>query len=328
MTLLYQDPCFLTHDTGRHPENASRLAAVAEHLDTTGLAGQCRKMAPVPIALDRLARVHASTYVEELERFAIQGGGRIEVDTVVCPTSYEVALRAAGAVCDAVERVVRGDDTQALCLVRPPGHHALPAGAMGFCLFNNVAIGARLACREFGLDRVLVIDWDVHHGNGTQDTFWDDEQVGFLSIHRFPFYPGSGDWDETGTGAALGTKLNIPVPFGTSRKAYLAKFSAAVEKIAGRIKPQLIMISAGFDAHRTDPVGSLGLEVEDFAELTRIVGAATDTYSGGKLVSVLEGGYNPEVLAQSVGVHLFELLERDNKRNDDGADLRITAGSN
>lgn len=311
MTLLYYDPCFLDHNTGQHPEQARRLSTVVAHLESSGLAARCRQMAVPAVSRDRLARVHAPQYVEGVQEFALSGGGQIEADTVVSPASYDVALRAAGAVCDAVERVVGGEDSQALCLVRPPGHHALPTAAMGFCLFNNVAIGARTAIKELGLDRVLVIDWDVHHGNGTQDTFWEDEQVGFLSIHRFPFYPGSGDWDETGGGAALGTKLNVPVEFGTPRREYLAQFGAAVEKLAARVKPQLILLSAGFDSHRADPIGSLGLEVEDFAALTRIVQDAADSYAGGKLVSVLEGGYNPQMLAQSVGVHLEELLARD-----------------
>lgn len=287
---------------------------------------RCRVISPEPVSLGRLGLVHAPEYATEIKQFAQSGGGRIESDTVVSPASYDVAMKAAGAVCDAVERVVRGDESQALCLVRPPGHHALPAAAMGFCLFNNIALGARLACRELGLDRVLVVDWDVHHGNGTQDTFWSDEQVGFLSIHRYPFYPGSGDWDETGTGSALGTKVNVPVAFGTSRKEYFAKLQSALEKLADRLRPQLVLISAGFDAHRADPVGSLGLEVEDYAELTRLVGAVADTHAGGRLVSVLEGGYNPEVLAQCVGVHLFELLERDSRPPDNGTDPRIAAG--
>lgn len=336
MTLLYEDACFLTHDTGRHPENAVRLTAITAHLAISGLASQCRELACEPVTMARLERVHAPGYIAEVQKLAQLGGGRIESDTVVSPASYDVVLRAAGAVCDAVERVVRGEDSQALCLVRPPGHHALASSAMGFCLFNNVAVGARTAVQELGLDRVLVVDWDVHHGNGTQDTFWEDEQVGFLSVHRFPFYPGSGDWDETGTGPALGTKLNVPVAFGTARKDYLAQFGTALEKIAARTRPQLVLLSAGFDAHRADPIGSLGLEVEDFAELTRLVGSVADTYSGGKLVSVLEGGYNPEVLAQSVGVHLAELIHRssrpsgeipsrENRPIDDGTDPRTSA---
>jgi acetoin utilization deacetylase AcuC-like enzyme len=255
-----------------------------------------------------LARVHEPRYAAEVSAFAQRGGGLIEGDTVVSPASYDVALRAAGAVCDATLRVVAGEDRQALCLVRPPGHHALHASAMGFCLFNNVALGARTAIAELGLDRALVVDWDVHHGNGTQASFWTDEQVGFLSIHRWPFYPGSGRADETGGGAGLGATSNLPIEMGTSRRAYLDAFRGALEDLASRIRPQLVFISAGFDSHREDPIGSLGLETEDFAALTKIVLAVADVFAEGKVVSVLEGGYNTAVLADAVELHLRELL--------------------
>jgi acetoin utilization deacetylase AcuC-like enzyme len=209
--------------------------------------------------------------------------------------------------------VVRGEDSQALCLVRPPGHHALRDGAMGFCLFNNVAVGARVATAEFNLDHVLVVDWDVHHGNGTQNAFWEDGQIGFLSIHRWPFYPGTGRADETGSGRGLRWIANVPVEMGTSRADYLQQFTAALELLAQRVKPQLVILSAGFDSHRDDPVGSLGLETEDFEPLTAAVLDIADTYAGGKVVSVLEGGYNPGVLAGCVELHLRTLLKRQAK---------------
>jgi acetoin utilization deacetylase AcuC-like enzyme len=179
---------------------------------------------------------------------------------------------------------------------------------MGFCLFNNIAIGARLAIDELALDRVLVIDWDVHHGNATQDTFYADEQVGFLSIHRWPFYPGTGDADETGTGAGLGTTVNLPTAFGTPRSEYIDSFRGAVERISDRLRPQLVLVSAGFDSHRDDPVGSLGLETEDFMELTRIVIDVAKVHAGGRIVSALEGGYNPSILAGCVELHLRQFL--------------------
>ena len=179
---------------------------------------------------------------------------------------------------------------------------------MGFCLFNNVAIAARMAIDELGLDRVLIVDWDVHHGNGTQAAFWEDAQVGYLSIHRWPFYPGTGAADETGAGAGLGTTLNLPVSFGTSRHEYLECFAAAIDRFANLIKPQLILISAGFDSHRDDPIGSLGLESEDFGPLTRTVLDAAAVHAEGRVVSVLEGGYNPSALAESVEHHLLEMI--------------------
>jgi acetoin utilization deacetylase AcuC-like enzyme len=312
MTLLYHNPRFLDHATGSHPEKPSRLVAIDRRLQETGLDGRTIRPEFAPISVERLARVHDAGYIAEVRQFVARGGGSIEVDTVVSPQSYDVSLLAAGAVADAVERVIRGEDTTALCLVRPPGHHARPAAAMGFCLFDNVAVGARLAVDEFELDRVLIIDWDVHHGNGTQEIFWRDEQVGFFSVHRWPFYPGTGDVDERGEGAALGTKLNLPLEFGTPRRDYIDRFTLAVTQLADRIRPQLILLSAGFDSHRTDPIGSLGLETEDFATLTDIVRDVAAAHSGGRILSVLEGGYNPPVLAECVAIHLEGLLNTEN----------------
>src|SRR5438552_3772123 len=264
MTLLYSRPRFLDHDTGDHPECAERLRHITARLDAAGLGALCRRPDWQPATAERLGRIHSLSYAEQVARLAASGGGQIEADTMVSPASAEVAMLAAGAVCDAVRRVVAGEDRHALCLVRPPGHHALAASAMGFCLFNNVAIGARVATAELGLDRVLVVDWDVHHGNGTQETFWQDEQVGFLSIHRWPFYPGTGSRGETGAGRGLGYTLNLPVEFGTPRGEFLGLFRNRLEEFAAQVKPQLVLVSAGFDAHRADPIGSLGLEVEDF----------------------------------------------------------------
>jgi acetoin utilization deacetylase AcuC-like enzyme len=308
MTLLYFDPRFLEHQTGSHPERPERLRAIASRLEQTGLDKTCVRLAWDPASDDRLALVHDRQYANDLAEFERGGGGHIEPDTVLHAGSVNVARLAAGAATDATQRVVRGEDTNALCLVRPPGHHALHDSAMGFCLFNNVAIAARVAVRELGLDRVLVVDWDVHHGNGTQDTFYADPNVAFFSIHRWPFYPGTGAADETGTGPALGRIVNVPVKFGTPRKEYHAAFRAALESLADQVRPQLVIISAGFDTHRQDPVGSLGLEVEDFIELTRSVMIVANQHAEGRVISVLEGGYNPGVLAECVEVHLRELL--------------------
>ena len=310
MTLLYSAPCFLNHETGTHPECAERIRGIPERLRRSGLAARCREPEFKPVARQNLTQVHAAAYVDEIWAYAKSGGGYIESDTIVSPASYDVALMAAGAVCDAVARLMRGEDRQGLCLVRPPGHHALANRAMGFCLFNNVAVAARLAIDVLGLYRVLIVDWDIHHGNGTQATFWEDPQVGFLSIHRFPFFPGTGAADETGAGRGLGTTLNLPIKYGTSRQTYLAAFADSLEKFAARIKPQLVLLSAGFDAHRLDPIGDLGLETEDFVPLTNLVLDVADTYAGGKFVSVLEGGYDPAILADCVELHLAEMLKR------------------
>jgi acetoin utilization deacetylase AcuC-like enzyme len=319
MTLLYYDPLFLEHRTGTHPERPERLVQVMRHLERTGLEGRCQRPAWQPATSQHLALVHAPEYEAIVEEFCRQGGGRIEADTKCSQRSCDAARLAVGAACDAVRRVLQGDDPQALCLVRPPGHHALRDAPMGFCLFNNIAVAARSAVRQFQLNRVLIADFDVHHGNGTQAAFWDDPQVAFLSIHRWPFYPGTGRADETGTGRALGTKVNIPVEFGTPRTEYLDQFRSALERLAAQTRPELVLVSAGFDAHRDDPVGSLGLESEDFAVLTRIVLDVADVYAGGKIVSVLEGGYNTGILAGCVALHLQEMLARGKQLAADSA---------
>jgi acetoin utilization deacetylase AcuC-like enzyme len=313
MTLLYTDPRFLEHRTGSHPERPERLVAVGRQLERTGLAVRCQQPHWELVSSARLAAVHSLEYAATIEQFCAAGGGRIEEDTLCSEQSYDVARLAAGAACDAVDRAVRGQDRHALCLVRPPGHHALHDSPMGFCLFNNVAIAARVATREHALNRVLIVDWDVHHGNATQDTFWSDPQVAFLSIHRWPFYPGTGRAEETGTAAALGTKVNLPTEFGTPREAYLDRFRLGLEELAARVRPELVIISAGFDAHTDDPVGSLGLETEDFVTLTEMVLDVAAVYAGGKVVSVLEGGYNTGILAGCVELHLAGMLAREAK---------------
>jgi acetoin utilization deacetylase AcuC-like enzyme len=326
MALLYLDPCFLNHETGNHPERPERIKAIPSRLAERGLDVRCQRPSWEAVSGQRLMRVHTPRYVNEVWAIAKSGGGDLDADTIIGPCSFDVALQAVGAVCDATERVIRGEDKQALCVVRPPGHHALASRGMGFCLFNNIAVAARMALDESRLDRVLIVDWDIHHGNGTQSIFWEEERVGFLSIHRFPFYPGTGDDDEIGGGPAVGTKCNLPISFGTSRKEYLACFANALDDFASRIKPQLILLSAGFDAHRLDPVGNLGLETEDYKPLTNLVLDVAGTYAGGRLVSVLEGGYNPEVTADCVELHLQEMVNRDMSQlsggmHDDPTDL-------
>lgn len=306
MLSLYYDSVFLEHDTGRHPENAGRLGPL-EQLVLSARDEHVTRPLWQPIAWEQLVRVHDVEHVKTVEQLSAAGGGQIEVDTVVSSRSFDVARMAAGAVADGVMRVLRGNGDRALCLVRPPGHHALADRPMGFCLFNNVAVGARVAVDEMGLDRVLIVDWDVHHGNGTQAMFWEDPQVGFFSMHRYPFYPGSGAASETGAGAGLGATMNLPIQFGTSRRDILARFTSELQHFAQRLRPQLVLVSAGFDAHRADPIGSLGLESEDFATLTRVVREVANEYCQGKIVSVLEGGYNPAALAESVEVHWGEL---------------------
>ena len=258
--------------------------------------------------MDRLGEVHTDEYLDSVQRYAAAGGGYFEGDTVVSERSFDVARRATGAVCDAVQRVVRGDDENAFAMVRPPGHHAMRDHARGFCLFNHVAVGARLAMRELGVERVLIVDFDVHHGDGTQAIFWEDADVGFFSMHRSPFYPGTGAADEIGAGPGQGATQNLPIPFGTSRENQIDRFRQELNAFATKLRPQFVLLSAGFDSHKNDQVGSLGLESEDFGELTRCVLDVAEKHADGKLVSVLEGGYNPQALSECIEIHLEALL--------------------
>lgn len=308
MTLLYSDSLFLEHDTGELRENANRIIPAIRKANHVAVHAHCLTRSWSQVTDAQLQRVHTPAYIEHVRAFCADGGGFIAEDTVVSERSYEVARMATGAACDAVSRVVEGSSDQAFCLTRPPGHHATKDHALGFCLFNHVAVAARTAIDELGLERVMIVDWDVHHGDGTQEIFWEDERVGFLSIHRDSFCHGTGMADEVGSGAGLGMNVNIPVKFGTSRDEYISRFKAGVEKLAAKIKPQLLLISAGFDSHKNDPVGSLGLESEDFARLTRVILDIAAVHAAGRVVSILEGGYNPIALAESVEQHLLELV--------------------
>jgi acetoin utilization deacetylase AcuC-like enzyme len=307
MFTLFLDPIFERHITGRHPESPARLAAIREKF-TLERIQELGQPGPLRAATrEEVERVHEPDYLSRLERTAAQGGGRLDADTVMSAESYDVALKAAGAAIAAVDSVLSGESTRALVLARPPGHHALAGEGMGFCLLNNVAIAAAHARRVHRLDRVLIVDFDVHHGNGTQAIFDRDGQVFFFSAHRYPFYPGTGDSNETGSGPGLGATFNLPVAFGTSRTDYLQAFHRMLVDVAARCRPQLVLVSAGFDAHREDPIGNLGLETEDFGELSRMVCNVADSYCGGKLVSLLEGGYNVDRLAECADLHAIEL---------------------
>ena len=308
MTILYSDHAFLQHETGTHRECPERLRAITAELTKTGLVAKCTPKPTRVATVDEISRIHGVMYVGRVEEYAKAGGGWIEQDTFLSAKSYDVACRAVGTGLAAVDAVMKGPDKTALCLIRPPGHHALQHDAMGFCLFNNIALAADYAVKQYKLERVLVIDWDVHHGNGTQDVFYERDDVWFLSAHRSPFYPGTGKKDETGSGKGLGTKFNLPVAFGTSRKEYLTQFESLLTDAATKCKPQLILISAGFDAHAEDPIGSLGLQTEDFETLTKLVHQVAKTHCHGRLISCLEGGYNVLRLAESVACHLQTLL--------------------
>lgn len=307
LVLIGSDAAMLEHRTpAGHPERPERLEVVLERLASRIRASEA-EIEPREASDEELVRVHTPAHLDIIRRADEAGGARVEVDTWTSPGSQRAGRLAAGLALAAVDAVLAGRAPRAFCAIRPPGHHARPMQPMGFCLYGNAAIAAAHAVSHHKLDRVLVVDFDVHHGNGTQEMFYDDPRVAFLSMHRFPFYPGSGAADETGTGRGLGLTKNLPIAFGTDRKAIVEGFRAEVEAFADQVKPQLVIISAGFDAHARDPVGNLGLESEDYAPLTQTVCAIADNHCGGRVVSLLEGGYNLKALAECVEVHLDSL---------------------
>jgi acetoin utilization deacetylase AcuC-like enzyme len=304
-TLLLTHPACLAHDMGpHHPECPARLGAILAALEAPGFAALERAEAPLA-QREMLVRVHEAAYVDGLLA-AVPKRGIVELDpdTVLCPGSGEAALRAAGAVVAAVDAVVEGGAANAFCAVRPPGHHAESGAAMGFCLFNNVAVGALHAREAHGLGRIAVIDFDVHHGNGTQHMFEADGGLFYASTHQWPLYPGTGARSERG----LGNICNAPLPPGADGAAFRAAMSDTVLPALDRFAPELVMISAGFDAHRADPLASLELEEADFAWATDRLLELAARHAGGRLVSTLEGGYDLAALAASAAAHVRRLL--------------------
>jgi acetoin utilization deacetylase AcuC-like enzyme len=264
-------------------------------------------ISPREATVEELLLCHTAPYIEQVREDVERGLSYLSTDTgdtVISPTSYQVALKAVGAVLTAVDLVMTGEDKTAFCLVRPPGHHACSNRGMGFCLFNNIAIGARYAQRNYGIKRVLIVDWDLHHGNGTQEIFYNDPSIFYFSTHQFPYYPGTGSEEESGAG----TIRNIPI-FNTegSRDDILYAFEVVLPQLMEDFKPELVMISAGFDSHEADPLGGLSLKSEDFATLTNGVKAIANKYAKGRIVSALEGGYNLNALEESVRAHVNAL---------------------
>ncbi len=296
--LLLSDPAMLDHDPGPgHPERAQRLAGVVRRLREAKRLEACWEV-PVPAPRAAVERVHAAGYVDRLE--SLRGRtALLDADTRVTPGSVPAARLAAGAALDAVEAAMAGRARRAFAVVRPPGHHAERARAMGFCLFNNVAVAAAHAVAALGCRRVLVVDWDVHHGNGTQHLFEERRDVLFFDTHQFPLYPGTGEADEVGTGAGEGFTVNVPMQAGCGDAEYEAVFRRLLVPIADAFGPDLILVSAGFDSHRDDPLGGMTMTDRGFAELCGIVRDLADRHAGGRLVLVLEGGYDLEALAGS-----------------------------
>jgi acetoin utilization deacetylase AcuC-like enzyme len=304
-TLLVTHPAFLAHDTGtHHPERPARLEAVLKALEREEFAGLQRRQAP-EATVEQIARVHPTAFVEAvIEAMPKSGHVAFDADTICSPGSKEAVLRACGAVVTAIDAVASGEVSNAFCAVRPPGHHAEPMQPMGFCIFNNVAVGALHARAAHGLRRVAVVDFDVHHGNGTQAAFEADADMAYVSTHQSPLYPGTGDAGERG----VGNIFNAPLAPNAGSAEFRAAFAERLLPALDAFRPSLLMISAGFDGHRRDPLANLNLEEDDYAWITAELGRLAARHCGGRLVSTLEGGYDLTALARSAAAHVRELM--------------------
>ena len=310
-TGLLLDRDFCGHDTGdHHPEAPGRILSIIEALTASGLETKCTPISPREVTDDEIRLVHTDGYLQKvLTEIDGSGSGQLSTgDTHYGPDSLRVARLAAGGLLNAVDGVIEGTFANAFCAVRPPGHHATADRGMGFCIFNNAAIAARYAQQKHGLGRVVIIDWDVHHGNGTQDIFYADGSVFYFSTHQSPWYPGTGAEDETGAGKGLGTTLNVPLPAGSGMEEIGTAFRGVFTKKMVDFKPDLVIISAGFDSRLGDPLGQFTLTDDDFAGLTKVLMEIADKHAKGRLVSVLEGGYNQAGLASAVKSHLGALM--------------------
>jgi acetoin utilization deacetylase AcuC-like enzyme len=304
---LVYDPIYLEHDTGDHVENSRRLVDAMSYLEETGTKAQVISLPARPASLEELEMIHAPEYISHVKSIAESGGGWLDPDTVMSAKSYEAALYAAGGVQVAVEGVMKKEVDNAFAVVRPPGHHAIRSRAMGFCIFNNVAIAAKSALSNFSLNRILIVDFDVHHGNGTQDAFYADPAVLYFSTHEYPYYPGTGAAEETGTGKGEGTTVNFPMVAGWGDEEYLRAFNEVLVPIARRFRPELILVSAGFDPHWADQLAMMRVTVTGFAQMALILRELAAELCQGRFVFSLEGGYNLRVIASSTKA-IFDVL--------------------
>jgi acetoin utilization deacetylase AcuC-like enzyme len=312
-TAIIHHPIYQKHDTGEgHPETSKRYEVVMNALrNDKKLWESLTEIQPEKVSKGAVLACHTPQHYKRVEKAVEEGNMYLDADTVVSPYSFDAALYGAGGACRAVDEVMNGRADNAFVACRPPGHHATGDTAMGFCLFNNAAIGARYAQQRYKeIERVAILDWDVHHGNGTQGIFYDDPTVFFFSMHQYPWYPGTGSAGETGFGRGKGFTMNVPVKAQTQAAHQKQMFENALEKIFARFKPDLIMISAGFDAHESDPLGQLKLKDEDFAAMTRMVKRQAAELCGGRIISVLEGGYNLATLGTTVRAHVAELSNK------------------
>jgi len=308
---LVMDPRFEQHDTGPgHPERPERLQSIRHELQTTGLAGRTQAVPLTRCDEALIARVHDPEHIRRVENACAAGQHLLDsMDTAICRDSYEIARLAAGSLVGLCDAVARGELARGFAAVRPPGHHAERDLAMGFCLFNNVAIAARHLNQDKGFSRVLIVDWDVHHGNGTQHIFEEDPRVFYASIHQWPLYPGTGAQTERGSGAGEGTTLNCPLAPGSGDAEFLRAVREEIVPAAESFGPDFVLVSAGFDAHRADPLANLEVTTEAYGDATAALCGLADRRAGGRLVSVLEGGYDLDALAGSVARHVETLLD-------------------
>jgi acetoin utilization deacetylase AcuC-like enzyme len=304
------DPLFLEHETGAHPENSNRMRATMALLEECGLLAKLIRIPARDASPDEVALVHDPAYVAAVRRAAEGGGGWVDPDTLIMARSYDVAMRVVGGTLAAVDAVMAGDVTSAFCLVRPPGHHAAPDQAMGFCLLNHVAVAAAYARKTCGLERVAIVDYDVHHGNGTQGAFYSDPGVLYVSTHEYPFYPGMGAAREAGAGAGRGFNINIPMPHGCGDEPYRRAFEDVALPALRRYRPQLILVSAGYDAHFADEIAGERLSVGGYGALVSMLKEVAGELCGGRLVFALEGGYHLVALPWSIR-RTIEVLRGD-----------------
>ncbi len=306
-TAYVYDPIYLEHNLPSHPENAQRLERILNVLEIEDLLPRLTRLEPRPATPNELEQVHTPAHIERIQR-AAQSGRYLDPDTYTSPQSYEAALMAAGGVIRAVEALLSGDIDNGFALVRPPGHHATPSRAMGFCLFNNVAVAARAALASEQVTRVFIADFDVHHGNGTQDIFAADPHVFYFSTHQYPYYPGTGHWREIGDDAVAGTLLNVPLPIQVGDAGYAQIMAELVWPSIERFAPDLILISAGYDAHWSDPLAQMNLSLTGYAQLAQELVHMANDLCGGRIIFALEGGYQLDVLAYGVLNSLFAML--------------------
>ncbi|MEJ1157871.1 histone deacetylase family protein [Prosthecomicrobium sp. N25] len=306
-TLLIHHPSFLEHVTPiGHPERPDRIRAIDRILEHERFQALEREQAPVG-TIEQAALAHPEAFVQEIKDAVPETGlTRIDADTVISPGSWKAAMRGVGGVCQAVDEVMAGKVKNAFCAIRPPGHHAEKDRAMGFCLFNNVAVAARWAKKQHGVERVAIMDFDVHHGNGTQDIFWSDTSVMYTSTHQMPLYPGTGAVNETGAGNTI---VNAPLRAGDGGAEFREAMEVAILPRIEDFRPDLVIISAGFDAHHRDPLGQINLVEADYAWVTAKLMDIADRSANGRVVSVLEGGYDLEGLAKSVAAHVMTLMK-------------------